>query len=142
MSPIDPSWKKLGSTSNATVYELRPNVLGIVPNDDSSDDEGTARESIHFQEQHWRAVGHRGGVVVFMDPLLAQDSGARGVYTNETTTHPTTCYALVSSTFFAQAASAVFTGLAKPGRPTQLFPSLEAAMPWIDEMTAAAGPAL
>ncbi len=139
MTLVDSSWKKLGSTSNADVYEIRSDVLGIVPHPNCRDHEATARESIRFQERHWRAVGHRGAVVVFMDTLLEQDTAARAVYANETLTHPTTCYALVGATFFAQAVSAVYEGLHKPGRPTQVFPSLDAALPWMAEMNAANG---
>lgn len=129
---VDPAWTHLGSTSNAEVYEVAPDLLAVVPCADSRDDEATARESIAFQDRHWRQVGRRGGVVVFMDNVLEQDAGARAVYANETQQTLTTCYALVGETFFGMAAGAVFTGLARPGPPTQVFASLADARGWID----------
>lgn len=130
----DPSWTHVGSTSNAEFYQITDTILAIVPHDDSRDDERTARESIALQDQHWRRLGHRGAVVVHMDPVLDQDAGARAVYANETKDTLTTCYALVGASFFAQAAAAVFTGLARPGPPTNVFRSLAEARAWIDEM--------
>jgi hypothetical protein len=136
---IPTDWKLLGTSSNARFYEVEPLLLAIVPTDDTDDNEVTARESLAFQEQHWRSVGHRGAVVCFMDPVLHQDGGARSVYVNETHDSLSTCFALVSETLFAQATASVFVGLAKPGIPTRIFPSLDAAKTWMDEMTAARG---
>jgi hypothetical protein len=139
MSVPDPTWKELGTTSNATFYLIRESVLGIVPFPDSIDDEGTARESIGFQERYWGSVGHGGAVVVFMDTVVEQDVGARAVYTDEVGASPTTCYALVGESFYGFATSQVFTGLAKPGRPTNVFRSLADAQSWIDEQNGQAG---
>lgn len=140
MSAIpSPDWRHVGKTSNSDFYELAPDVLVIVPHPDSADDERTARESLAFQRAHWAKVGRRGAVIVWMDPVLQQDSGARAVYTNETVGHPSTCFALIGQSFFAQASAAVFTGLAKPGIPTQVFPSIGAARPWIEEQNKAHG---
>jgi hypothetical protein len=140
MSAIDTSnWQHLGSTSNAEFYEAEPHLLVVVPHENTHDNETTARESITFQDAHWQRVGRRGAAVVFMDPVLNQDAGARAVYANETNDTLTTCYALVGESFFAQATAAVFTGLAKPGIPTQVFRSLGEARPWIAEMHRAKG---
>jgi hypothetical protein len=138
MTTPDPGWRHLGTTSNADFYELAPDLLAIVPHRDSRDDASSARESIAFQDRHWKAVGRRGGVVVFMDNVIEQDAGARGVYADETKDTRTTCYALVGETFFGHAAGAVFTGLTRPGPPTQVFRSLADARPWIAEQNAAA----
>jgi hypothetical protein len=129
----DPSWKHLGKTSNADFYEVASDVLAIVPFPDTKDDQQTARESVAFQDQHWRKVGRRGAIACFMDNVIEQDSGARSVYSDETKHSLTTCYALVGETFFGNAAAAVFTGLAPPGRPTNVFRSLADARSWIDE---------
>jgi hypothetical protein len=137
MTTPDPAWKKLGSTSNATFYLIREDILGIVPDVDTTDDQKTARESLGFQEKHWRSVGHGGAVVVFMDTVVQQDADARTVYSDEVGAIPTTCYALVGESFYGFATSQVFTGLAKPGRPTNVFRSLADAQPWIDEMNQA-----
>jgi hypothetical protein len=136
----DPSWRHLGSTSNADVYEIASDVIGVLPQVAASDTEASARESIDFQAKHWAAVGHRGGTVVFMDRVLQQDGAARAVYANETTGHPTTCFALVGESFFAMAVSSVFMGLAKPGPPTMIFKTLAEALPWIAEHNHEAAP--
>lgn len=140
MNRVDPKsdWTEVGKTSNATFYRVSARVLAVIPFPDSRDDETTARESIVFQNVHWQQVGHRGAVVVFMDPVIEQTRGARRVYAEETGQTLSTCYALVSEGLFAQAASAVFTGLSKPGVPTRIFASFEDALPWIDEMNQAA----
>ncbi|AKV00586.1 hypothetical protein AKJ09_07249 [Labilithrix luteola] len=134
-----PEWRKLGSTSNADFYEMREDILVIVPNVDSTDNEQTARESLAFQKKHWTETGRRGSVIVWMDPIVVQDSGARSVYANETRGVPTNCYALVGESFFAMASASVFTGLAKPGIETNVFRSLAEAMPWIEEMNRTRG---
>lgn len=136
---VSPDWPKVGSTSNADFYEMRPDVLVVVPHPDTTDDAASARESLMLQKQHWSAAGRRGAVVIWMDPLMAQDSGARGVYANETHGIPTTCYAIVGESFFAMATASVFAGLAKPGIETRIFRSLAEAIPWIDEMNKARG---
>jgi hypothetical protein len=133
MTTPDPAWRHLGTTANADFYEIEPDILAIVPVADSRDDEASARESIAFQDRHWRAAGRRGAVVVFMDNVIEQDAGARGVYAEETAHTLTTCYALVGETFFGHAASAVFTGLTRPSPPTQVFRSLTDARSWIAE---------
>jgi hypothetical protein len=139
MSVPQAGWKKVGSTSNADFYVIADDVLAIVPSRDATDDEKTARESIGFQDKHWRSLGHRGAVVVFMDNVVQQDAGARTVYAEEVQSLPTTCFALVGESFFGYATSQVFTGLSKPGLPTNVFRSLDDARPWIDEMNRARG---
>jgi hypothetical protein len=135
----DPSWKRLGATSNAEFFEVEPDILAIVPIGAATDDQKTARESIAFQERHWRDVGRRGAAVVFMDNVVQQDAAARAVYAEEVDTHPSTCFALVGETFYGYATSQVFTGLRPPGRPTNVFRSLADAMPWIREMNKQSG---
>lgn len=141
-SILSPEWKKIGSTSNADFYAMRDDVVVIVPHPDSTDGETSARESLALQKKHWSELGRRGAVVVWMDPVVAQDSGARGVYANETHGVPTTCYAIVGESFFAMATASVFTGLAKPGIETKIFRSLDEALPWIESMNQARGGAI
>ena len=135
-------WHLLGKTSNADFYEVEPDLVAVVPFENSKDDEGTARESLAFQDAHWRAVGRRGAAVIFMDPVLEQDGGARAVYANETQNALTTCYALVGETIYAYATSTVFTGLARPAVPTQVFRSFADARPFIAQMNRERGGAL
>lgn len=133
------AWQHVGSTDNAEFYVVDPHLLAVVPHDNCTDDARTARQSLAFQTAHWKKAGHRGATAIFMDPVLVQESGARDVYTDETHSILTTCFALVGETFFGRAAAAVFTGLAKPGIPTMMFRTLEDARPWIAEMNRARG---
>lgn len=141
-STPDPTWTKVGTTSNAAFYRIREDVLGIVPYADTADDQKTARESIGFQDRYWRSVGHRGATVVFMDTVVEQDAAARSVYADEVGALATTCFALVGESFYGYATSQVFTGLSKPGRPTSVFRSLADALPWIEEQNRERGGAI
>jgi hypothetical protein len=132
-------WAYLGASSNAEFYAIASDVVGVVPHDRCTDDQKTARESLAFQDGHWRRVGHRGAAVIFMDRILAQDGGARAVYQDESHGILTTCFALVGETFFGKVTASVFTGLTKPGIPTSVFRSLHEAEPWIAEMNRAHG---
>ena len=135
----DPGWKSLGATDNADWYQIRDDLIAIVPRENARDTEASARESIATQRRHWETVGRRGAVVVFMDNLLDQDSGARAVYMGESDPTCTTCYALVGESVFAQAVGSVFTGLARPQVPTRMFRTIDEAMPWIEEMNRTRG---
>lgn len=139
---VRPEWQLVGSMSNADLYQIAPDVIAVVPHHEASDTEATARESLALQARHWRSAGRRGAVVVFMDAILSQDSGARAVYMNESDPALVTCFALVGETFFGQAVGAVFTGLSRPQVPTNMFRTLEEAMPWIAEMNRTRGGAL
>lgn len=130
--PVE-QWKHVGSSSNAEFYVIAPDILAVVPVESCEDTEQTARESLAFQDQHWRSVGHRGAAVIFMDRVLKQDGGARTVYEEESHGIYTTCFALVGETFFGMVTASVYTGLKKPAIPTQVFRSLEDALPWIAE---------
>lgn len=132
-------WKKIASLSNADVYEVRDDVIAILPRQDAVDDAASARESLTFQREHWSSRGRGGAVIVHMDPMREQTAEARGIYANESQSALTTCFALVGESFYAQAVSAVFTGLAKPAIPTNVFRSIRDADVWIREINAAGG---
>jgi hypothetical protein len=139
---IKADWVLVANMTNADLYAIAREVLAIVPHAQAIDSEASARASVQKQHEHWRTVGHRGAVVVFMDAIIDQESGARSVYTTEADPSLITCYSLVGDTFFGQAMSAVFTGLSKPQVPTNIFRTLEEAMPWIDQMNRSRGGAL
>jgi hypothetical protein len=134
----DPAWKKIASLSNADVYEVRDDVIAICPRADAVDDAASAHESLTFQREHWTARGKGGAVIVHMDPMREQTAEARGIYANESQNALTTCFALVGESFYAMAVSAVFTGLAKPAVPTNIFRSVSDADPWIREINGGA----
>ena len=139
MTKADPSWKLLGATHTAQFYAITEDIMAVVPFPNATDDIDSARASIGFQEKHWRAVGHGGAVVVFMDDIAQQNAEARAVYAEEVDALPSTCFALVGESFYGYASSQVFTGLRPPGRPTNIFRSLADAMPWIEEMNKKSG---
>ena len=45
----DPAWKKLATLSNADVYEVRDDIIAILPHADAVDDAASAHESLEFQ---------------------------------------------------------------------------------------------
>jgi hypothetical protein len=128
------TWKHLHRASNADFYEIDSTALAVVPHPSSSDTEKSARESINFQREHWKRLGHKGACVVFLDAVLSQDREARAVYAKESGSTMNTCYVLIVDSFFGHAIAAVFTGLSRPPIPTQVFRNLEEARPWIDQM--------
>jgi hypothetical protein len=130
--PAD-EWVHVGSSSNTEFYVIGPDILAVLPHERAVDNEASARESLAFQNEHWKKVGHRGAAVIFMDRVLAQDGGARSVYEGESHGVYTTCFALVGETFFGRVTASVYTGLKRPAIPTQVFRSLEEALPWIAE---------
>jgi hypothetical protein len=130
--PAD-DWQYVGSTSNTDFYVIDKEILAVLPHERASDNETSARESLAFQNAHWQKLGYRGAAVIFMDRVLAQDGGARSVYENESRGAYTTCFALVGETFFGKVTASVYTGLKRPAIPTQVFPSLADALPWIAE---------
>ena len=110
-------------------------MLAVVPLDGSSDTAHTAAGSIRIQLEHLRASGHRAGTVVFMDPVGAQDSGARAVYRHDPDPMFQTAFALVGTTMFGRAVASIFMGLHPPRVPTRMFGTFEEALAWIRETT-------
>lgn len=124
-------WAKIGTSSNATFYEIEPQILAVVPFDRAVDDARTARESVEIQLEHLRTTGRRAGVVVFMDPVIQQDSGARAVYRDAPDPAFQACYALVGGTPFGRAVGSIFIGLSPPRVPTRMFSRFNDAVDWI-----------
>ncbi len=131
MTPDTATWTAIGRTGNADFFEIEPGVLAVVPFDGSSDTANTAAESVRLQLDHLRARGQRAGVVVFMDRIVAQSSGAREVYRDAPDPTFQICFALVGSTLFGRAVSSVFMGLHPPRVPTRMFGTFEEALTWI-----------
>lgn len=127
---IAPSWPTLGRTDNAAFYLADPRVIVIAPDEGSTDDETTARQSIALQQEHWRAQGSRGAAIVLIDRVGHQTKGARQVYQAEVDPALITGFALVTGSVFGRAVASVFMGLARPVIPTRMFGSLEAALQW------------
>ena len=131
MTPDTTGWTPIGRSANADFFEIEPGVLAVVPFDASADTAETAAESVRIQLDHLRAGGRRAGVVVFMDRIAAQDSGARAVYRDVPDPTFQVCFALVGSTMFGRAVASIFMGLHPPRVPTRMFGTLEEAHAWI-----------
>jgi hypothetical protein len=129
---IDTSaWTKFATTSNADFYEIEPHVLVVVPFDGTTDDAGTAQESVAAQLKYLQSRGQRAGVIVLMDQVVRQDGAARAVYHDQPDPAFQVCFALVGSTPFGRAVSSIFIGLNPPRVPTRFFATIEEALAWI-----------
>jgi hypothetical protein len=136
MMPDVTAWSAIGRSANADFYEIEPGVLAVVPFDGSGDTADTAAESVHIQLEHLRARGQRAGVVVFMDRVVSQTSGARDVYRDAPDPTFQACFALVGSTVFGRAVASIFMGLHPPRVPTRMFGTYEEALAWIRQTVA------
>jgi len=133
---IDTSgWVKFGESSNAEFFEIEPRVLAVVPFDGCDDNAETARASIRIQLERLRARGRRAGVIVFMDRIASQDSGARAVYSEAPDPAFQACFALVGGTTFGRAVGSIFIGLRPPRVPTRMFSTIEEALAWARDVT-------
>lgn len=127
---LDPSWPVLGRTDNATFLLADPGVLVVVPDEGCVDDESTARQSIAFQQAHWRTQARCGAAVVLMDRVGHQTRTARRVYQTEVDASLLGRFALVSCSLFGHAVASVFMGLSRPAIPTRMFGNLARALEW------------
>lgn len=134
MIPDTSGWTRIGRSDNADFYEVSPQALAVVPFDKTFDNAQTARQSVAIQLDYLRPRGRRAGVVVFVDPILEQDAGARTVYRELPDPAFLACFALVGSTPFGRAVGSVFLGLSRPRVPTRMFGTLEEALGWIRTM--------
>jgi len=135
MTPDTSAWSPIGRSGNADFYEVEPGVLAVVPFDGVSDTADTALESIQIQLTHLRSSGRRAGTVVFMDPVVSQNSGARDVYRNAPDPTFQLGFALVGSTMLGRAVASVFMGLHPPRVPTRMFGTFQEALTWIRQTT-------
>lgn len=134
MLPDVSRWTKVGATDNADVYEIEPGILGVMPHVESIDTEETATQCIEIQHRHWRALGLRGGAVIFMDRVRDSQAGARKVYGKLPDPSLITGFALIGGTVFGRAVGSVFLGLSRPSAPTKMFGDLERALLWLREL--------
>ncbi len=130
--PVDTSrWTPIGRSDNAEFFEIDPHVLAVVPREGAVDDAETARQSVAIQLHHLKTHGRRAGTVVFIDPVIEQDAGARAVYRDLPDPAFQLCFAIVGGTPFGRAVGSVFLGLSRPRVPTRMFGTLEEAIAWI-----------
>jgi hypothetical protein len=123
-------WKNIGKTANADFYEIEPGILAVVPFEGCTDDAKTAAASVKLQLDYLRPKNTRAGIVIFMDSIAQQTSGARSVYREQPDPMLQVCFALVGGTLFGRAVGSVFLGLSKPVVPTQMFATQDQAIAW------------
>lgn len=124
------NWIKFGQTANADFYEISPGFLAVVPFNNCTDDETTAKASVQTQLEYLQYKKQRAAVVIFMDNIIQQTAGARAVYRDMPDPACQACFALVGGTFFGRAVGSFFLGLSKPRVPTQMFGTMEQALEW------------
>jgi hypothetical protein len=137
---IDPRWPVLGRTGNATFHLAAPRIIVVVPDEGCTDDADTARQSIAFQQAHWKDHGTSGAAVVLMDRVVHQTKDARRVYQEEVDIKLITGFGLVSKSVFGRAVASVFLGLARPAIPTRMFDGLASALRWAESRHIHEGP--
>jgi len=132
--PIDTkNWTQFGQTANADFYQIDESILAVVPHEGCTDDEVTAKASIETQLAYLRPRNQKAGIIIFMDGISQQTTGARNVYRDLPDPKTQVCFALVGGTAFGRAVGSIFLGLSKPRVPTQMFATQEQAVDWCHE---------
>jgi hypothetical protein len=129
-------WKKFGDTANAEFYEVEPDILAVVPHEKCRDDATTAAASIDTQLKYLKEKGRRAGVMIFMDRISDQDSGARSIYRDRPDKQYQAGFALVGGTAFGRAVAGFFIGISHPPVPTKMFATEKEAMAWLHTLLA------
>lgn len=128
---VPPSWREIGTTSDAIVYEVEEGIVSIVPFVGCDDTEATALEKTRLVTEHYRSCGLRGTVIVFVDPMRRQDRTARSVYREDSIHNPLVLgTALVGGTPLGRAIGSFFLGFSKLKIPFRMFATLDEALPW------------
>ncbi len=134
MGAVDQSdWVRVGRTTRTEYFRLGDDLLIAWPDERSTDDEVTARENTAFQREWFTTHKIAGGVIIFFDRIANQTRGARGVYATEVDPAWAAGVALVGGTMLTRALGSFFMGLTPPRVPTQMFGSLDACKPWLNE---------
>jgi len=132
--PVDTkNWTRFGQTANADFYQIDESILGVVPHEGCTDDEVTAKASIETQLVYLRPKNQKAGIIIFMDGIVQQTSGARNAYRDMPDPKHQACFALVGGTTFGRAVGSIFLGLSKPSVPTQMFATQQQAVDWCHE---------
>ncbi len=130
-APDISGWEKVGETDNAEFFVVEPGILAVVPHDGCVDDDATARQSIEFQHEYWRAQGRSGSSMIFMDRIRDSSAGARKVYGELPDRALIRGFALIGGTVFGRAVASVFIGLSRPAAPTKMFGDVDRARGWL-----------
>ncbi len=125
------AWTPIGATLNTRYFLAGEDVIVVAPDHGLRDDAASATVNIQFQKDYARAHGRRCAVIVILDSLAAQDSGARRIYATEM--DPSLFYgaALIVNSALGRAIGSFFLGLSRPPVPTQLFDTIDGALAWL-----------
>lgn len=129
---IKTEWQKVGETSNTKYYQVKDNILLVVPNQNEKDDKKSAEENAEFQIRFAQKNNEPCATIVIVSNLMSQDSDARRVYAEKMNTENFFAAALIVTNPLSRAIGSFFLGLTKPKFPTQLFPDVDSAIVWIN----------
>ncbi|MGD8328929.1 MAG: hypothetical protein PVJ49_05795 [Acidobacteriota bacterium] len=139
---IDPGWERLPSTDAGAYYRLEPDLVLAVPRSDFQQTEEAAKRSLAAFDRIAHGAGRKQAIVVLVGGVVAQESGARRVWSTPRPDETRCAQALVCDTMLARAIGSFFLGLRKTAFPTQMFADLDSAREWAREMAAEHGGAL
>ena len=132
---IDPQWEQLPSTESGAYYRLENDVV----RSGFRQSREAALRSLAALDRIAEAAGRKQAVVVLVDRVVSQDSGARRVWSAPRPDETRCAQALVCNTMLGRAIGSFFLGLSKAAIPTQMFADLESARAWARKMTAENG---
>lgn len=125
---------RVGGTEAGGYYEVAPDVLVALPREGYEQTVHGARASLREFERLAAERGRPLFSVILVDFVRSQDSGSRRVWSDEADPARMAGLALVSSSLLGRAIASFFIGLTRPRVPTQMLPTLDAALVWIEEL--------
>jgi len=131
---IDKSdWQPQARTTVAAHYLYDDRILIVWPDDGALDTGESAAENRDFQHAFFRDRGIQGAVAIYFDRIAGQDRDARRIYSTDMDPELAGCIAMIGGSRLTRALISFFVGFSPSRMPFKLFPTLEAALPWINE---------
>jgi len=126
--------EKVGTTDLSDHYLLEPNILLTIYRENSVDTQDTARKQLEFQEDYMRSKGHRFGLLVLIDNLVAQDAASRRVYAKEPSDGVFLGVALVGGSMLSRGVASFFLGISNTAVPMKFFATVRDAQGWFHKL--------
>jgi len=136
---IAPDWEELPGTDAGSYYRLDGDLLLAVPCAGYDQSREDAERSLAALDRIAETAGRKQAVVVLVDRVVSQDSGARRVWSAPRAGETRCAQALVCNTMLARAIGSFFLGLSKAAIPTKMFADLDSAREWARKMAAEHG---
>ncbi len=131
---IDTSnWVRVGGTKAGAYYRVAEDVVVAVPLPGFQQSRDTALASLDEMRRIARERKKRQAVIILVDRVVSQDSGARRVWSEQLADEPRCAQALVCSTLLARAIGSFFIGLARSPVPTKMLPTFDDAVSWASQ---------